>query len=211
MAPSYKVRYFNTPGRAEPIRMILSYGQIPFEDDRVAREDWPKIKPTTPLGQLPVLEVDGKQIPQSTAICRYLANVTNLAGKDAKENLAIDIAIETFEDLKKPMGEYMRERDESKKQEKFQKLKEVIPFYLGKLEEYANKNGGYIALPRITWPDIVFINIYENLLDGLGSDYMNTYPGLQKVKQNVLSQPGIRDWIKNRPKSEKKYDLKQDL
>lgn len=44
MAPKLKLYYFDMTGRAEPIRLILAAGQVPYEDCRFAREDWPKLK-----------------------------------------------------------------------------------------------------------------------------------------------------------------------
>jgi hypothetical protein len=41
---SYKLYYFNIRGLAEPIRYLLKYGEIEFEDVRIEREDWPKLK-----------------------------------------------------------------------------------------------------------------------------------------------------------------------
>lgn len=46
MAPSYKVTYFNITALGEPIRFLLSYGGIEFEDCRVEMEQWPQIKPS---------------------------------------------------------------------------------------------------------------------------------------------------------------------
>ena len=45
MAPAYKLTYFNVRGLGEPIRFLLSYGGIEFEDHRIAIEDWPQLKP----------------------------------------------------------------------------------------------------------------------------------------------------------------------
>lgn len=42
----YKLTYFTIKGLAEPIRLILSYMDVKFEDIRIEREDWPKIKPS---------------------------------------------------------------------------------------------------------------------------------------------------------------------
>lgn len=42
--PSYKVIYFNVKALAEPLRYLLSYGNIDFEDIRVSREEWPTLK-----------------------------------------------------------------------------------------------------------------------------------------------------------------------
>lgn len=44
MAPQYKVTYFNGRGLAEPIRYILSYAGVDFEDVRVTGDTWPELK-----------------------------------------------------------------------------------------------------------------------------------------------------------------------
>jgi hypothetical protein len=44
--PVYKLTYFNLKALGEPIRFLLSYGNIPFEDKRIEKEDWPKVKPS---------------------------------------------------------------------------------------------------------------------------------------------------------------------
>lgn len=44
--PSYKLYYFNIKALAEPIRYILAYGGIEYEDVRVERADWPALKPS---------------------------------------------------------------------------------------------------------------------------------------------------------------------
>lgn len=42
--PEYKIQYFNVKALAEPLRFLLSYKNIPFEDVRIQKEDWPAIK-----------------------------------------------------------------------------------------------------------------------------------------------------------------------
>lgn len=56
--------------------------------------------PATPFGQMPVLEVDGKKINQSTAICRYLAKQHGLVGANDWEDLEIDATVDTIHDLR---------------------------------------------------------------------------------------------------------------
>lgn len=53
-----------------------------------------------PMGQIPVLEIDGKQIHQSIAICRYLAKKVGLSGYDDFENFEIDCVVDTLDDLR---------------------------------------------------------------------------------------------------------------
>lgn len=44
--PEYKVIYFNVKALAEPLRFLLSYGGIEFDDVRISREEWPALKPS---------------------------------------------------------------------------------------------------------------------------------------------------------------------
>ena len=69
--PKLKLTYFDFHGgRGEPARLALAIAGIPFEDDRVPGSDWPRRKPSTPFGSLPVLEVDGAIVTQSNGINR---------------------------------------------------------------------------------------------------------------------------------------------
>lgn len=53
-----------------------------------------------PMGQMPVLEVDGQRVHQSIAIERYVAKRVGLAGANDWENLQIDSAVDTVNDLR---------------------------------------------------------------------------------------------------------------
>lgn len=52
--PKLKLTYFNIKARAEPTRLALHIGGIPFEDVRIEHSAWPAMKASMPLGQLPV-------------------------------------------------------------------------------------------------------------------------------------------------------------
>lgn len=84
----YKLVHLDSRGPAEAIRLILIHEGIEFEDVRIPRSDLSQhkiskgiIRPVgvsmlvsdAPFGSLPYLEVDGKRLPESYAICRYLA------------------------------------------------------------------------------------------------------------------------------------------
>lgn len=53
-----------------------------------------------PLGQMPVLEIEGKRVHQTLAIVRYLGKRVGLAGANDWENLQIDIALDTINDMR---------------------------------------------------------------------------------------------------------------
>merc|ERR1711976_446795 len=67
--PNVKLTYFNLRARGEPCRLLLAHGGIKYEDNRIAppwdpTSTWASLKPTTPFGQLPVLNWDGVEICQ---------------------------------------------------------------------------------------------------------------------------------------------------
>ena len=53
-----------------------------------------------PMGQMPVLEIDGKKVHQSISICRLLAKKVGLDGKTDFENFEIDSVVDTVNDLR---------------------------------------------------------------------------------------------------------------
>lgn len=53
-----------------------------------------------PMGQMPILEYNGKIAHQSMAICRFLAKQLKLVGKDDWEDLEIDAMVDTVNDFR---------------------------------------------------------------------------------------------------------------
>lgn len=107
---NYKLIYFNARGRAEVSRLIFAQAGVEYEDKRVAGEEWAKLKPTTPTGSLPLLEVDGKQLTGSGVIARFLAERFGLAGSNDIENAEIAGIIDVLEDFLRCMMNMRRMR-----------------------------------------------------------------------------------------------------
>merc|ERR1711982_178915 len=51
---------------------------------------WSTLKPTTPFGQLPILNWDGVEICQSMACARFIAREVGLAGNTSMEQGQVD-------------------------------------------------------------------------------------------------------------------------
>jgi prostaglandin-H2 D-isomerase / glutathione transferase len=66
MASNYEVTYFDAKGRAEAIRVFLHAAGIEFKDTRMKRDEWPEIKPKTPLGFVPTLKINEVTYSQSS-------------------------------------------------------------------------------------------------------------------------------------------------
>lgn len=53
-----------------------------------------------PMGQMPVLDVDGQKMHQSLSICRWLAKKVGIDGKTDLENYEIDSVVDTVNDFR---------------------------------------------------------------------------------------------------------------
>ncbi|KAF5279371.1 hypothetical protein FQA39_LY05481 [Lamprigera yunnana] len=200
MAPTYKLTYFQTKGVAEPIRFLLSYGEIDFEDCRIDRKDWPELKEQTLFGQLPILEIDGKRVNQSIAICKYLARQVNLNGGDDWEDLQIDSIVHTIDDFKGRILMYHLENDEEVKEKRKDVLyKETIPYYMGRFEDIVLANSGHFVAEKLTWADLYFVGVLDLLNSMAKKELIEDYPNLKQLQYRVENLPAIKNWIKKQP------------
>ncbi|XP_050540698.1 glutathione S-transferase-like [Daktulosphaira vitifoliae] len=203
---TYKLTYFNIHGRAEPIRFLLSYLNINFEDCRIEKEQWASVKPNTPFGKLPMLEVDGKVLHQTLAICRYLGKKAGLAGDNDWESVLIDIAVDNILDFWQEIIIYFYNTNEVTKAELGKRLFEVTtPFYLDKFEKIVSENGGYFVNDKLSWADIFFAAIWDYTKALVDIDIVEGRPNLSKLQKTVLNIPQIKLWTEKRPKNVRFY------
>ncbi|KAL2917173.1 hypothetical protein HK105_203258 [Polyrhizophydium stewartii] len=79
--PSLRLTYFSgcVTTHAEPTRLALTIGGIPFVDERVSSARWATLKAAAPFGQAPVLTVNGTtHIAQSNGLLRYAGTLAGL-------------------------------------------------------------------------------------------------------------------------------------
>jgi len=196
--------YFKSQALGEAIRLLLSYGKVQFNDVRIDyAEEWHSYpKETLPMGQLPILEIDGKKLYQSVAVCRYLGKKFGLSGSTAMEDYEIDNAVDNFSDFRARIASGFYESNAVAKGEKMKEIKSVaIPFFLNKLESIAKENDGHFALKKLTWADIYFTGMIKYLSFMAESDLTENHPYLRKVVENTESVPGIKEWVAQRPQS----------
>lgn len=97
--PSHEVVYFDYHGRAEAIRILLHAAGVEFEDTRVKLDNWFALKPMTPLGQLPLLKIDGHEYCQTRSLTRYAAKKAGWYPSDPLEALKCDEAADTLSEI----------------------------------------------------------------------------------------------------------------
>ncbi|KAH7716775.1 Glutathione S-transferase 1 [Aphelenchoides avenae] len=199
----YKLVYFDVRGRAEPIRMLLHHEGMEFEDVRFPGDQWPAYKPDAPFGKAPWLEVDGRKLAETDAICRYLARKFGLAGKGEWEQAWVDAIADSFKDFCKDFGEYVdvvagrTEGDKDKiKSEVFEPaIKRLLP----QIESFLTNSGsGFLVKSGYTWVDFQIADVLtttENIVPGsisAGSAEVKAYIG------RVYSIPKIKGYIASR-------------
>ncbi|CAG4942562.1 unnamed protein product [Parnassius apollo] len=194
--PKVTLTYFNLKGLGEGIRMLLAYGEQEFEDKRITKDEWPAVKPKTPFGQVPVLEIDGKQYAQSLAICRYLGHKYMLAGADIEEDFLIDQNIDFFTDIRLKAVAAHFEQDEKVKAKKQEDLvKNQYPILLDKLNKIIEENNGHLAAGKLTWADFVFAGMYDTLKFIMQMpDLDKKYPSFKKLRDTVTSLPKVKEY-----------------
>jgi len=202
--PQYKLTYFNMMGRAEPVRLIFAQAGQEYEDNRVTGDAWAAFKPTTPFGQVPVLEVDGKMLSQSGAICNYLAKQFKLNGKDDWEAAKIQELSGGIEDLLSNFRPWFMEKDEAKKKELMDNLttEKIIPF-LDRYEKFLTENGsGFFVGSELTQVDLSLFHWLGFLAHGVAQEPFKKYEELNKFLAKIAALPKVAEWLEKRPKTD---------
>jgi glutathione S-transferase len=156
-----RLTYFDMHGgRGEAARLAMFIGGIAFEDVRIPFSDWPRVKPGTPFGAIPVLEVDGETVTQSNGINRYVGKLAKLYPDDPWQAALCDEAMDAVEDITNPVVATFSITDETEKKARRQALVDgPLSFHLARLEKrLAARGGTYFADGRLTVADLkVFV------------------------------------------------------
>jgi len=204
--PQYELIYFNGQGRAEVTRYVFKVAGIPFFDRRLTNAEWPALKTNSslyPFKQLPVLLIDGKPLPQSSAIERYLGHKFGLFGNDPTEQMLIDAFSEQIFDLRQAHSQ-AKGSDNKTKVDDFYLT--TLPNNLKLLELYTIRNGlGLMGVPwaigqHVSLADLrlhVVINSFDNQ-EVVGST-LAEFPRLKAITSAVSSLPAIKQWLIERP------------
>jgi len=206
--PSYKLYYFPGRGRAEIIRYIFAYAEVPFEDVRLEREVFKsEYKPKFPFGQVPVLDIDGKHmLAQSHSIARYLANEFHMTGANHFEAALVDMYVDGLSDLKTNMRPAQRAKnagDENAGKEEWAKFKaEHFTPFLDRYEKVlAGNDNEHLVGSKTTWADLVIAEFLEGFQISHDAHALDSHPKLAKFVEKVLESPGIKRYISGRPKT----------
>ena len=200
-----KLTYFDfSGGRAEPARLALHIGGIPFEDHRFAPADFPEVRKATPLGQVPTLQVNDVQVTQSDAITRYAGKLAGLYPEDPFQALLCDEVLGALEDINIAIGTTFRMTGDELKNARQALAAGALPKYLRWLEQQLASHGGeFLADNRLTIADLKAFVILRWLgsgkLDHIPVDLIETAaPKLQDYVSRIAKLPAIVGYYASR-------------
>ena len=196
-----KLTYFDFHGgRAEPARLALHMGGSAFEDSRFACADFAEVRKSTPLGQVPVLHVDGVQVTQSDAITRYAGKLAGLYPLDAFQALLCDEVLDGVEDANVKLGTTFGLTGDALKAARTALVNGALPQYLGWLQAQLQAHGGqFFADNRLTIADLKVFTFVQGLnsgrLDHVPTDLVEKVaPLLAAYTQRIAQTPAIAQY-----------------
>ena len=193
-----KLTYFDVPGgRAEPARLALHLGGVPFEDYRFAFSDFPEVRKTTPLNQVPTLHINDVQVTQSDAITRYVGKLTGLYPDDDLQALFCDEVMGALEDVNVKLGATFGMTGDNLKAARTALVTGPLPTYLQWLQHQLESHGGeFFADRRLTIADLKALVCLRGLssgkLDHVPTSLIDTAaPKLKAYVQRIGNIPAI--------------------
>jgi glutathione S-transferase len=198
------LHYFDMAGgRGEEVRLALHAAGIEFDDHRINREQWRDMKPNTPFGGLPVLEIKGKgELSQSNAILGMIGSQHDLLPQDFFEAARHIAILNACEDLRCVIVRTMRIKDDAEKQKA---REELVAGYLKEWSGYVEKQirGPFFGGNDLSVADlklyIVMNWIKRGIIDHIPATSFDSFAGLSALFDAVVQHPKIVEWYAAHP------------
>ena len=202
--------YFHGRGIGEPVRLLLTLGDVDFADRRYTIDEFAgatDFKARLPFGQTPALEIDGELYGQTDSVARLAAKLAGLYPEDpllaARSDMIVvhqaeiqsAIAKMSFDGVPGAPGTKMLPE-----QERAARIRawseEALPAQLARLENLAGD--GYMVGGALTWADVCVFNRINQLLD-FDPKLLNENKKLCAVFNEVAAEPAIQRWLSEHP------------
>jgi glutathione S-transferase len=194
--------YFNVRGRAMAFRYMCLDNGIALKERVVAFDEWPKVKPTTRFGQLPIVYDDGFEIAQSNAILRTIAKKHGLYGSNDKEASLIDQCNDQQEDTRLTYLRLIYQEYDKEKDNYISKLPEKIAIF-EKLLSQNHGGAGFFVGAKASYVDYTIFDLLDNFLV-LSPSCLDKFPLLKAFHGRMAARDKIAayrmtDGFKNMP------------
>jgi glutathione S-transferase len=205
--PKIVLTYFDFDGsRGEAARLAMHMAGVPFEDRRIARNDWAAQRDQYPFQSLPVLEVDGRVITQSNTINRYVGKLAGLYPKDDWQAALVDEVMDAIEDITTRISATFVLEGEAKKKAREALSAGPLARFLQQFHARLKAGGGeWFVENRLTVADLkcfLFVRwLKSGALDHIPADVVDRHaPLLAKHLERVRNHPKIAAYYAARGK-----------
>jgi prostaglandin-H2 D-isomerase / glutathione transferase len=180
-AMTHELIYFDTAGRGESLRILLHAAGIEFDDTRIPLKDWSTIKPTTPLGSVPILKINGTPHVQSIALVRYAAKLAGFYPQDLLEALVVDEVMDAINELRSKSPRSPDKEELKKLRQDYQAT--TMTQYAGFFENIIAQNGSSLVVGQtVTVADLSLWSLVQAVATGswdyVDAGFFNAYPGI---------------------------------
>jgi glutathione S-transferase len=196
-----KLTYFDAPAsRGEECRLALHLAGVDFDDNRIKAADWPALKPSTPYGNMPVLELPGHPpLGQSAAILVLLGRRHGLHPKDDFEAARHESMMGHVEDLRATVTPTLRMTDEAEKKKAREAMASTyLPAWAGFAEKQITGDGPFFGGSAI---QVVDLKLYmavrwfaSGKLDHVPATVFSPFARLTRVYEAVRDDARIKAW-----------------
>lgn len=213
-----RLTYLDMPGVAEPIRLALAIGSIPFEDKRIGYEEIASMRAAgeLPFSQLPLLDIDGVRHAQSNALLRWAGARAGLYPD--RLQLEIDSALEQMADIQKAMTPlwYRNALSRSPASGSLYEAtalsgdqldgvlralnSDLLPVRFGQLERLVTRSGGpFLTGEHVTIADLTCHVMVDGILDGsycdgVSASVLDECAQLRNLSATLARHPKVVEW-----------------
>ncbi|MGE0549314.1 MAG: glutathione S-transferase family protein [Kofleriaceae bacterium] len=194
-----KLTYFDAPvSRGEECRLALHLAGVAFHDNRIKGSDWPAIKPSTPYGLMPVLEIEGKPpLAQSNAILVLIGRRHGLHPSDDFEAARHEAMMIHVEDLRALVGPTLQMNDADKKLAREAMVAKSLPAWAERAE------ANIVDEPFFGGAKLHVVDLKLHMavrwfiggkVDHVPSTIFAGYPKLNRIHDAVRDHAGVKAW-----------------
>jgi len=195
-----RLTYFDAPtSRGEECRLAFTLAGVDFEDVRLQRTEWGNLKPRTPFGGLPTLEMPGQPLlAQSNAILTFIGRRHGLHPKDDFEAARHEAMMEHVEDLRHALGPSLRIEDPVEKKKAREALASTyIPAWAASAEKQIG-DGPFFAGKQVSVVDVKVYVVVRwlsgGVIDHIPPTVLAEFPKLKRVHDAVRDHAAVKAW-----------------
>lgn len=187
--------YFRGRGRAETTRWVLAASHVDFQNAVIdTPDDLATLRASgkLPFDQMPLLEIDGLCLSQSSAMTRYLARRGGMYGADDADAMRCDLIVGVVADFA-----------ETAMQAAFKPSADItIADLEGRFAKFGPRfenwivalDTGFSAAKTMTFADVVLAEALSSYLEWC-PDILDSTPKLAALYQAVTTSPGIAAYL----------------